>query len=53
MFVCDFILNGECQLLSKKCHDKCKMKNQCHSCRYKFHGKGSTPCKECENAKMA
>ena len=25
MFVCDFILNGECQLLSKDCHDKCKI----------------------------
>lgn len=48
MFKCDYILNDECQLYSKKCtKKKCNVHGNCHSCRYKFIGYGDAPCNTC------
>lgn len=52
MFKCDFILNNECQLYSKKCiKDKCKYYGACHSCRHKTIGYGLSPCNACSSIK--
>jgi len=52
MFKCDYILNDECQLYSKKCDGaSCQVNGQCHSCRYKFIGYGENPCNTCPNLK--
>ena len=51
MFKCIYILDGECQLLSKPCHDRCKMKG-CHSCHFERCVKVSDACKGCEYGKV-
>lgn len=47
MFKCDYNLNGECQLYSKKCDGECKMNMECHSCRYKMRSYHEMPCLDC------
>ena len=47
MFKCDYNLNNECQLYSKKCDGECKMYMECHSCIYKMRSYHETPCLDC------
>ena len=51
MFMCDYNLDGECQLYSEDCKSvetkNCKLYLECHSCRYKFNLAESPTCLEC------
>ena len=51
MFKCDYELNGECQLYSKKCGVKlhCNLLDKCSSCKYKMLTADEEPCYRCDN----
>ena len=47
MFKCDYVMNGECQLYSKKCDGKCNLYLECAGCRYKMISFHEKPCIDC------
>ena len=51
MFTCEYILNGECQLYSKRCAEECIMFNKCNVCKHKFKSMGCYPCNSCDALK--
>lgn len=48
MFKCKYLLNGDCQLYSKKCVAECEQYNKCSNCHYKLRSAKSEPCGSCE-----
>lgn len=47
MFKCDYVMNGECQLYSKKCDGECNLYLECAGCRYKMVSFHEKPCIDC------
>jgi len=47
-FKCRYLLNGDCQLYSKKCEAGCEQFSNCSVCKYKLKSMGCEPCVRCD-----
>lgn len=50
-FKCRYLLNGECQLYSKRCVADCEQFDNCVYCKYKLKSMGCEPCAHCDALK--
>ena len=52
-FMCEYDLNGECQLYSLPCKDNkiCTLNRNCTMCVFMPYGKNCKSCRECERGK--